>query len=171
MSKSGLLARSFQRRPQARYWFIAILVFASAILSGCTFSLTVDAGSKARTVNVYADRGWQDTGVSIRAGEEITLEVTAAKWFEDPPGAWHNATGGPDPWICGDPDCHEPLPMQPKYALIGRIGEHGAPFLVGDFSRFFAETSGRLFLRANYGDEDIPIHSPKGSAEVNITYN
>ena len=171
MAKIGVPQHGFQVSPQSRHWPLTIPVFASTMLFGCSFSFTVDGGNQSRTVNIYADRGWQDTGVSLRAGEEVTLKVTAAKWFEDPPGVWHDATGGPRPWICGDPDCHEPLPMQPKYALIGKIGEHGAPFLVADFSRFFAESNGRLYLRANYGDQDIPIHNPEGSAQVDIIYD
>jgi hypothetical protein len=140
------------------------------MLAGCTLTFNIDLADPGRTLNVYAERGWQDTGVSLREGEELTLTATLGRWFEDPPGVWHDASGGPDPWICGDPDCHEPLPNDPKYALIGKIGEQGRPFLVGEFSRFFADRPGRLFLRANYGDEDIPIHNPKGSLEVSIEY-
>ena len=150
---------------------LAALLLASIMLAGCTLTFNIDLGEPARTLSVHADRGWQDTGVSLREGEEVTLTVTSGRWFEDPPGVWHDASGGPDLWVCGDPDCHEPLPNHPKYALIGKIGEQGSSFLVGEFSRFFAERPGRLFLRGNYGDEDIPVHNPTGSIEVSIEYS
>ena len=149
---------------------LARILLLPAMLTGCTLSFSLDLSPAARTVTIHADRGWQDTGVSLARGEEVTVEMVSGRWFEDPPGVWHDASGGPDPWVCGEPDCHEPLPNHPKYALIGRIGEDGRPFLVADFSRFFAEEAGRLFLRANYGDQDIPIHNPKGSLEVSIKY-
>ena len=149
----------------------ACLLVAAAMLASCTLTISMDLAGRDRSFTVYADRGWQDTGVSVQEGEEIILVAKSGRWFEDPPGVWHNASGGPDPWTCGDPSCHEPLPDQPKYALIGRIGEEGAPFIVGEFSRFFADSAGRLFLQGNYGDEDIPIHNPTGTVEVSIQYD
>jgi len=149
---------------------LASCLLASTALAACTLTVRIDSREPDRTLSVFADRGWQDTGVSLAQGEEVTLTVTKGRWFEDPPGVWHNASGGPDPWICGDPDCHEPLPNDPKYSLIGKIGEQGLPFLVGEFSRFFADRPGRLLLRPNYGDEDIPIHNPEGSLEVSLMY-
>jgi hypothetical protein len=170
MASNPLIQQAPLPAPRPVRRSCVLVLASSALVASCSFSLSVDWDDGSRKTTIYADRGWQDTGVSVRAGDELTVEVTSAKWFEDPPGVWHDAAGGPDPWICGDPDCHEPLPMEPKYALIGKIGEGGAPFLVSDFSRFFAESSGRLFLRANYGDEDIPIHKPTGSVQVTIRY-
>ena len=164
-------AQSMHKRPFSGSWPLGLPVIFSAILLACSFAVTIDAGDTPRTVNVAANRGWQDTGVSLKVGEEVTVNVTSGRWFEDPPGVWHDANGGPDPWICGDPECHEPMPLQPKYALIGRIGDRGIPFQIGEFYRFFPESTGRLFLRANYGDEDIPIHNPEGALEVTIEYN
>ena len=149
---------------------LPLFLLFSMIVAGCTFSISVGLDGPGRTLTVFADQGWMDTGVSLREGEEVTINVTSGRWFEDPPGVWHDAAGGPDPWICGDPDCHEPLPNDPKYALIAKIGEEALPFLVGEFSRFYADRPGRLFLRANYGDEDIPVFKPEGSLEVTIEY-
>ena len=171
MSSTSTIIRNWPFAIPPRPSAFTCILLASTMLSGCTLSFTLDLAEPGRTLNVYADRGWQDTGVSLREGEEVTLKVTSGRWFEDPPGVWHDASGAPDPWICGDPDCHEPLPNAPKYALIARIGEEGSPFLVGDFSRFFANEAGRLYLRANYGDQDIPIHNPEGSVQVSIEYS
>lgn len=150
---------------------IVFLIFLVSFSLACSFTFDLQLTGKGRTLNVYADRGWQDTGVSFAKGEKVILTVKSGRWFEDPPGKWHDASGNPDPWICGDEECHEPLPIVPKYALIAKFGEEGLPFLVGDFSRFFAEGEGRLFLRANYGDQDIPVFHPEGSVNVRIEFD
>lgn len=134
----------------------------------CTILAPREVGRAVRRVEVYADEGWQDPGQPVDRGQRVVVEAISGQWFEDPPGVWHDADGGPDPWVCGKPDCHEPLPFYPKYALIGRIGQGGQPFPVGTYVEFVSATSGKLYLRANYGDEDIPIHQPEGSIEVRI---
>lgn len=73
-------------------------------------------------VQVFANRGWQDTGIAIRRGQQVTIEYLSGLWFEDPPGHWRDASGGPNPWTCSTLQCHEPLRDFPKYALIGRLG-------------------------------------------------
>ena len=94
-------------------------------------------------IDVFADEGWQQTAVDIVRGQRVTIQVVSGKWFEDPPGVWHDADGGPNPWRCGHSDCHEPLPDFPKYALIGKIGETGELLQIGARLEFAAEHSGR----------------------------
>lgn len=171
MSTSPAPCHDRRSRVDPRRLAILISLLTSTTLLGCSLSLDVQIDGGGRTLNVYADRGWQDTGVSLAEGEEVVVTAISGQWFEDPPGVWHDASGGPDPWICGESECHEPLPDVPKYALLARIGDDGRPFLVGEFSRFFAEEAGRLFLRANYGDRDIPIHRPQGTVKVRIDYD
>lgn len=120
------------------------------------------------TVDVFANKGWQETNVSIAQGQQVIIEVVSGQWFEDPPGVWHDAGGNPEPWRCGLPSCHEPLPDFPKYALIGRIGDTGQTLQIGLRLEFVAANSGQLYLRPNYGDVDIPIFQPEGSVRVKI---
>ena len=118
-------------------------------------------------VQVFANRGWQDTGIAVNKGQQVTIEYVSGLWFEDPPGHWHDASGGPNPWTCTAPECHEPLHDFPKYALIGRLG--GNILRIGNRLDFVAEVSGMLQLRPNYGDVDIPIHNPQGAVTVKVT--
>ncbi len=126
--------------------------------------------SQATTVDVLANRGWQNTGVSIIRGNRVIIEHTSGLWFTGAAdGGGHDASGGPNPWICSQPECHEPLHDFPKYALIGRIGESDVILKIGNRLDFIAEASGPLYLRPNYGDVDIAYFNPAGAIKVRIT--
>ncbi len=118
---------------------------------------------------VLADKGWQDTGISIATGQQVTIEYVSGLWFQDPPGTWHDASGGPNPFTCAAPECHEPSHDFPKYALIGKIGNASTILMVGNHLDLVADTNGVLYLRPNYGDVDMPIHNPQGSVSVKVT--
>ena len=120
-------------------------------------------------MEVHANQGWQTTDVAVSAGDQVEIRYLSGEWFEDPPGQWHDASGGPNPWICGSPECHEPLPEFPKYGLLGQVGVTGDVLGVGNALTFVAETDGVLALRPNYGDEDIAALNPQGSVTVNVT--
>jgi hypothetical protein len=119
--------------------------------------------------NVAAKQGWQNTGIALTTGNTVSVEYVSGVWFEDPPGVWHDASGGPNPWICSASLCHEPLHDFPKYALIGKVGEQGTILKIGNLLEFAANRSDKLYLRANYGDVDIPIHNIQGAITVRIS--
>ncbi len=124
-----------------------------------------------KLVEVFANRGWQPTGVRVTPGDHITIEYVAGLWYPDN-GVWHDASGGPNPWTCRDPACHEPLHDFPKYALIGAIRNNkGLTTIlrVGNRLEFTATAPGTLYLRGNYGDVDLPIFNPPGSVIVRIS--
>jgi hypothetical protein len=146
-----------------------LFAFTTLLLLVSLACATVAQLFDATTINILADRGWQDTAVNIVQGQQVTIETVSGQWFEDPPGVWHDAGGNPNPWQCGLPTCHEPLPNFPKYALIGRVGDTSRILEIGLRLEFVAENSGQLYLRANYGDVDIPIHQPEGFVRVKIT--
>lgn len=120
---------------------------------------------------VYANQEWQDTGISVNAGDRIVIEHISGLWFtgDGVDGGGHDASGAPNQWTCSDPNCHEPLHDFPKYALIGKIGDQKNILKVGNYLDFFANNSGTLYLRPNYGDEDITIFNPEGSLVIRIT--
>lgn len=130
-------------------------------------SATSAPQSSVHQVEVFANRGWQDTGIVISRGQQVTIEYVSGLWFEDPPGHWRDASGGPNPWTCSMLQCNEPLRDFPKYALIGRLGD--SVLKVGNRLDFVAEFSGNLQLRPNYSDSDIRIHNPQGSVTLKIT--
>ncbi len=145
-----------------------LFIFMTLALLVTLACATVTRFFDSTTVDVFANKGWQETNVNIAQGQQVIIEVVTGQWFEDPPGIWHDAGGNPEPWRCGLPSCHEPLPDFPKYALIGRIGDTDKMLQIGLRLEFVAENSGQLYLRPNYGDVDIPIFQPEGSVRVKI---
>ena len=61
----------------------------------------------------------------------------------------------------------EGLEEENHASLIGRIGESGAPFLVGSELSFTADTEGRLFLGIN----DNSVKNNAGAFTATITVN
>jgi hypothetical protein len=138
-------------------------------LLACDAMTNLLSAVASREIDVFADQGWQQTTLDVVRGQQVTIQVISGRWFEDPPGVWHDGDGGPNAWRCGNPTCHEPLPDFPKYALIGKIGEAGEILPIGARLEFAPEQNGRLYLRPNYGDVDIPIFHPAGFLRVKIT--
>lgn len=99
-----------------------------------------------KVINISAAGEWQDTGVSLAAGQ--TFEVTAT-------GAWSHGLGdtaiAPNPYGpggCGKEDSNAIMPSAPIGVLIGRIGD-GALFVVGERLESVAGVAGRLRLSMN----------------------
>ena len=99
------------------------------------------AGSlRSRTVAVYADRQWTDTGINVRAGDIIRFDPSGTiQWG---PGRQDGAAGESNsPY-----NANRPLPNQAGGALIGRIGTSSGDmfYIGGDRGSFRARTSGRF---------------------------
>ena len=160
----------------APFALLLALAFGSLVaLGGQPSSAQADSAApdskRPSMVKVFANRGWQASGIKVKTGNHITIEYVSGLWYPDG-GVWHDASGGPNPWTCGDPACHEPLPDFPKYALIGAIGPNRDPttiLRIGNRLVFTAPQSGMLYLRGNYGDVDLPIFNPPGSVIVHIS--
>ena len=100
---------------------------------------------RQRTVSVYADRQWTDTGISVRAGDTIRFDPTGS--IEWGPGR----QDGPAGEVNSPYNRSRPLPNSAGGALIGRIGTGSGDmfYIGGDRGTFRARTSGRLYLGVN----------------------
>ncbi len=98
-----------------------------------------------RSVTVPGNSSWIDTGVDLVPDHLIAIDADGHV-DNNIPGNEVDPDGSP-----GAPnDQYNVLACANHMALIGKIGEGGAPFLVGrDLSRA-AGASGRLFLRVNH---------------------
>jgi hypothetical protein len=100
---------------------------------------------RSRTVSVYADRQWTDTGITVRAGDTIRFDPSGTiEWGPD-------RHDGPEGESNSPYNGNRPLPNRAGGALIGRIGTGtGDMFYIGgDRGTFRARTSGRLYLGVN----------------------
>ena len=84
------------------------------------------SGLRERTVDVAANQAWTDTGVSVRSGQRVYFEASGKiSWG---PGRRDDAGG--ESGRHTNPG--RPIPREPGGALIGKIGSHGDPFLIGN---------------------------------------
>jgi hypothetical protein len=99
---------------------------------------------RERTVNVDARTAWTDTGIDVRGGQEIAFAASGeVRWG---PSRRDGAAGEKNsPYNRG-----RPMPDRNAAALIGKIGENGDPFFIGDDRQpLRMRGSGRLYLGLN----------------------
>ncbi len=137
---------------------LALCVFLAMALTASPPFL--DA-SDLDSLTIYAYRDWQSTGVTLTAADPLTI-TTRGNWLYTP-GEWH----GPEGHARFLSPAFYPLPGVRGGALIGRIGETGAPFLVGARYSGRANGSGMLYLRI---DDDI-LSDNEGQVQADVMVN
>jgi hypothetical protein len=93
------------------------------------------------TVSVPADSAWTRTGVTLRAGQQLTIEADGEASLSQ------GIATGPD-GTDGGPGAIPVIEGADPGALIAYIGE-GEPFRVGGSATLTARTDGELYLRVN----------------------
>lgn len=114
---------------------------------------------------IFAYRGWQSMGVQLEKDDSVTIRARGT-WLYTP-GEYHGPEGHaryPAPSFYPLPHVERMGPGVPGGVLIGRIGENGAPFLVGRGTRVQAAERGKLYLRIN---DDI-LSDNEGWVEVQV---
>jgi hypothetical protein len=112
------------------------------------------------TLTVDARQGFTDTGIDLASGDRVAIAATGV--------IFHDATGSTGPGgVAERRDLRQfnVLDSENHGALIGRIGQSGAPFAVGtDFASASLEP-GRLFLGVNDAGPD----NNSGSFSATVT--
>jgi len=119
------------------------------------------AGMRERTVNVDARTVWTDTGIDVRSGQAVLFSASGAVHWG--PGRRDGAAGeNNSPY-----NQLRPMPDRSAAALIGRLGEDGDPFFIGEATEpIRMRGSGRLFLGIN--DDHVADNS--GSLRVVVAH-
>ncbi|MBW1896270.1 MAG: hypothetical protein JRI47_04365 [Deltaproteobacteria bacterium] len=107
-----------------------------------------------KTVKVSSTEPWIDTGFDLKAAQTVQVKAEGAVFINEDTVSTPN--GVDDPKV----NAFTKLLWRTKNvmydaahgALIGKIGEEGKPFLVGEESTFTAESPGRLYLGVNDKD-------------------
>jgi hypothetical protein len=133
---------------------------ASLMLLLCSAACHTDrATSERRMIEVRADRGWQDAGVTVDGKSPFTLRYVSGE-VRERDTTLRNASGSDS--VCGGEDCCEPMPRARRGALVGRIGRD--VFDVSGGGRFMQSAKGALFLRIN--DCDARLRDNQGTLTV-----
>ena len=100
-------------------------------------------GQREREVNVPARESWYDTGIDVRAGQEVRFQASGrVRWGpsrQDGPEGENNSPHNAD----------RPIPSRPAAALVGRVGDDAAFFIGSDNGPIRVRSSGKLYLMIN----------------------
>jgi hypothetical protein len=118
-------------------------------------------GMRERQIVVDAREQWTDTGIDVRAGQQIYFASQGeTRWGHDRKDGAEGERNSPlNP--------NRPLPDRPAAALIGRVGDRNQIFFIGaDAGPFRARDSGRLYLGIN----DDVLTDNSGNLRVTVSY-
>ncbi len=119
------------------------------------------AGMRERSVTVDARTQWTDSGIVVRAGQDVFFSAAGeVRWG---PGRRDGAGGERSSPF----NASRPMPDRNAAALVGKIGEDGDPFFIGGGTEAIRmRGSGKLFLGIN----DDFLQDNSGSLRVVISY-
>jgi len=116
-------------------------------------------GLRERQVMINAREQWTDTGVDVRAGQQVFFVADGeVRWG---PNRRDGAAGERNSPVNNG----RPLPDRPAAALIGRIG-NDVFFIGDDAAAFRLRSGGRLFLGIN----DDVLTDNSGTLRVVVSY-
>jgi hypothetical protein len=119
------------------------------------------AGMRERQVIVAANVRAVDTGIDLRAGQDVYFEAYGEVHWRS------NRQDGPGGEVNSPVNPNRPMPNRPAGALIGRVGENSDSFFIGnDRGAIRVQSAGRLFLGIN--DDDLRDNS--GAFRVIVYY-
>ena len=161
-------------KPTRRGWLVAAGAFAVVLIVGLGMILVSTSNDNPPAVSpavpvsvvVPGTEQWTDTGIDLSIDDSMLIEADGAVT----PSIDNEPPVGPD-GVPDRPSAHrynvEGLEEANHASLIGRIGETGAPFLVGSELSTTADTEGRLFLGVN--DVDVENNSGEFTATITVS--
>jgi hypothetical protein len=100
---------------------------------------------RAVTMQVQSNKAWQGTGVQLNALVPRLVRYVSGQWRASLEGGWVDGNGGSRHITYSS----YTLPGAAEGALIGRVGDSGTPFLVGDLAQLPVDQHGELQLCIN----------------------
>lgn len=124
---------------------------------------------KAATVAVQANRPWQNTGVQLNGISPRLVRYVSGLWSASPAGGMVDGRGNPR-YVA---KAGYTLPGASEGALIGRVGDTGEPFLIGDLAEIPAGRRGELQLCINddlNGRYGVGLQDNQGELTVRVEF-
>lgn len=121
----------------------------------------VPRGMRERRVVVGATQQWTDTGIDVRAGQQVYFVSSGqVRWGPNRRDGVGGERNSPE-------NRNRPIANRPGAALIGKVGDRDEFFFIGeDSGPFRARSSGRLFLGIN----DDVLTDNSGSFTVDVSF-
>jgi serine/threonine-protein kinase len=144
---------------------VAAVVIVGAVLA---FALTRSSGAKStvigpKTVNVSGQVPWTNTGIVLQANDDVSITATGTVF----PNTGNRALAATPDGVPNHPEIRQfnLIPNTDHSGLIGRVGDAGAPFVVGHAAHIHASTAGALFLGIN----DVGLDNNGGAFAATVT--
>jgi hypothetical protein len=140
------------------------------MVGGNNSSVWTDSGTP---FTVDSRKPWQSTQINISPGATVLVTFYTGCWTADPSdnkGKFYDASGSPDIIVPASQPLY-PMVNVAMGALVGKVGENGTPFLIGDGSVVPDSTSGTLYLCINddlTGAYGAGLNDNIGSVVVNL---
>jgi CubicO group peptidase (beta-lactamase class C family) len=133
-----------------------------------TASFATPSTADAFEVSVPANERWHDTKITLKAGQTITISARGSVYVGNL-GTLYGALADDNQTPAGTPALklakkEAVAPTLTPWLLVGRTGEKGAPFAIGEGTTYTAPTTGELYLSVN--DDFFPDNT--GSWTVTI---
>jgi hypothetical protein len=138
---AGLLERALTSRRGLIPPLLGLALLSGTILGAAIEAQIARIASPVHGSTVRAYRSWQDSGVTMVAGQRVSI-LANGRWTHRPDVKPYGPEGG------DSRDSKALLPSAPVGALVGRIGK-SAPFVVGETATIEATTPGPLQLTMN----------------------
>jgi Ca2+-binding EF-hand superfamily protein len=122
----------------------------------------VGTAGQQRTVRVNSQQRWTDSGITVRAGDTVTIEASGTIQMSDD----RNDTATPAGSTTGRRAADAPVLNQLAGGLIAQIDYYG-PIFIGSRRTFTAPASGRLYFGVN--DDHLPDN--RGEFTVSVSVN
>ncbi|MBC3365565.1 GMC family oxidoreductase [Pseudomonas sp. SWRI154] len=100
---------------------------------------------RAATMQVQSNKAWQGTGVQLNAQVPRLVRYVSGQWQASKEGGMVDGKGGSRHIAYSS----YTLPNAAEGALIGRVGDGGTPFLIGDLAQLPVNEQGELQLCIN----------------------
>jgi len=157
------------RAARRRLWRSGALLALSLL---ATLALVPTGAGAATTapvpVQISSARRWTNTGITVTAGESVTINASGYIHFGPPP-IEHMSPAGKQPAACANQHertvIHFPSPSLNCWSLIGRIGT-GPPFAVGVHKTIVAPATGKLQLGIN--DNRLEDNSGSWTSTISV---
>ena len=165
-NRNGSLARdewhwsaaSFNRRDTNRDGMLSRQEFAAG--GGSPDAVGTAGTQQQRTVRVIAQQRWTDSGITVRAGDTLTLDASGTMQLSDDAQDMANPAGSTKNRRAPD----APVLNQLAGGLIARIDNYG-PIFLGGRRTFTVPVSGRLY----FGVNDDHLADNRGEFAVNVS--
>lgn len=128
---------------------------------------STDTGSGGQgsdgAVSVSARQRWTPTGLTVQKGETIRFNTTGEVQLSPDPNDTAQAAGAASQRLAPG----APMPRIFAGALIGRIGQNGQPFAIGNQTTVTMPETGQLFLGVN--DDNLADNQGEFRVEIQRT--